>query len=148
VTAPIAASVDADLTSCDQYIEGSTIPVPETTSRTMRSFESQLWEIRNDSGITFEDIADSMGVTPPYISQILRRGPSLQQVEKIAKALGIKPEKFDIYHVLSFERNVRDGDPLAHQYVQLMARMSQLPENRRSSFMTETLKQAAKARNW
>ena len=66
--------------------------MPESTSYrpAIRSFESQLWEIRNDTGITFQELADRIGVSPAYISQILKRGPTLEQVEKIAKALDVQ----------------------------------------------------------
>jgi transcriptional regulator with XRE-family HTH domain len=112
----------------------------------MRSFESQLREYRDETGITFQDLADRMGVSATYISQILKRGVSLEQLERIAKALELPPEDFDAYHLLSLERNYKGGDPLAHQYVKLMVRLAKLPENKRAAFMDETLKAAARAR--
>ena len=113
-----------------------------TNQPTIRSFESQLWEIRNTRGITFEEIAERLNVSGPYISQILRRGPGLDQVERIAKVLKLPPQHFDVYHVLTLERDVRAGNPLAHQYVQLMARVAQLPDSRRQPVMTEAVRRA------
>lgn len=111
----------------------------------IRSFKSQLWEIREERGITFEELAESMDLSAPYISVMLRRGPTLKQVEAVAKALKLAPEYFDVYHVLSFERNVQDGDPEALRFAQLMRRVSKMPKTRRNKFLTDLLARADKA---
>lgn len=119
----------------------------ETSFRpAVRLFKSQLWQIRDERGITFEELAESMGVSAPYISVMLRRGPTLKQVETIAKALDLPPQYFDVYHILSFERNVREGDPEALRFAQLMRRVSQMPEKRRTKVMADLLARVDEAR--
>ena len=103
----------------------------------LRSFESQLKEIREVSGITFQEIANQMGVSGAYISQILKRGPTTEQVERIATALDIDPETFDVYHVLRFEQDVKDNRPEAVRFAELMIRLNGMGVRRRERLLSE-----------
>ena len=59
-----------------------------------KKFGVKLRELRKQKGLSQEDLALKSGLHRTYISDIERgsRNLSLKNIEKIAKALGIKPQ--------------------------------------------------------
>ena len=59
-----------------------------------KKFGDKLRELRKQKGLSQEDLALKSGLHRTYISDIERgsRNLSLKNIEKIAKALGIKPQ--------------------------------------------------------
>lgn len=59
-----------------------------------KKFGDKLREFRKQRGLSQEDLALKSGLHRTYISDIERgsRNLSLKNIEKIAKALGIKPQ--------------------------------------------------------
>ena len=56
------------------------------------AFGAVLRQIRNEKGLTQDDLADRLGINSPYISRLEsgQKHPSLEMIWKIAKALGIQ----------------------------------------------------------
>lgn len=59
-----------------------------------KKFGGKLRELRKQKGLSQEDLAFKSGLHRTYISDIERgsRNVSLKNIEKIAKALGLKPQ--------------------------------------------------------
>jgi transcriptional regulator with XRE-family HTH domain len=79
----------------------------------LRKLGVQIEEMCSQRGWLKQDLAERMGVSNSYISQIVARGGTPKQIEQVASALGVSPWDFDRYHVLTFEERVTDGDLLA-----------------------------------
>ncbi len=64
-----------------------------------RSFKEQVREVLRKRGWKQEDLAQAMGVTPGYISHVLRGGDSCTKevIEKVAAAADLHPTYFDLY---------------------------------------------------
>lgn len=62
-----------------------------TTGRTHKDFGHKVQEIRRNKGLTQEELAEMVGVDRSYMGFIERgeRNPTLDKIEKIAKALGV-----------------------------------------------------------
>ncbi len=60
---------------------------------TKKSFAEVLREIRQENGLSQEELADRAGLHRTYISQVERglKSPSLRSLEQIAQALGLPP---------------------------------------------------------
>ncbi len=60
---------------------------------TKRSFAEVLREVRQENGLSQEELADRAGLHRTYISQVERglKSPSLRSLEQIAQALGVPP---------------------------------------------------------
>ncbi len=58
---------------------------------TKKSFAEVLREIRQEKGLSQEELADRAGLHRTYISQVERglKSPSLRSLEQIAQALGV-----------------------------------------------------------
>lgn len=59
-----------------------------------KEFGKNLRKIREEQGLTQEDLADKAGMHFTYIGQIERglRNPSLVNIHKLVKALGVNSE--------------------------------------------------------
>lgn len=64
-----------------------------------RGFREQVQEILEKRGWYQSDLASSMGVTPGRISHIFRGDEAVtkEMVEKVADALSVSPNDFDLY---------------------------------------------------
>ena len=60
---------------------------------TKKSFAEVLREMRQEKGLSQEELADRAGLHRTYISQVERglKSPSLRSLEQIARALGVSP---------------------------------------------------------
>ncbi len=58
---------------------------------TKKSFAEVLREVRQEKGLSQEELADRAGLHRTYISQVERglKSPSLRSLEEIAQALGV-----------------------------------------------------------
>lgn len=64
----------------------------EKDSEFLKKFGQQLAKTRKDKGLTQEEVAFSVGVSPTYIGFIEqgRRNPTILNIYKISKVLNIK----------------------------------------------------------
>ena len=79
----------------------------------IRKLAPQIEEFCVAAGIMKRDLAERMGVSNSYVSQILHRGGTKEQIEQVALALEISPWQFDRYHILTFVERVDGGEDLA-----------------------------------
>lgn len=90
----------------------------------IRSLGDQINEICKLSGKFKRDIAEKMGVSNSYLSQILQRGGTPAQIESICKALAalnvrvsgkpVEPDYFDVYSALIILDEAQKRDPAAN----------------------------------
>ena len=83
--------------------------------RVLRKLSLQLQTFLEERKITKIDLARSMKVSPSYISHLLVREATAEQIERVAKALHISPYEFDEYHVRTFKQRLEQDDPIALQ---------------------------------
>ena len=91
----------------------------------LRELGDQINDICRKHNILKRDIAEKMDVSNSYLSQILQRGGTPDQIEKITDALNdlkvreggqqLHPTYFDVYNALSIVEEARRGDPGAIQ---------------------------------
>ena len=64
------------------------------SARIYGAFVSNVRERMAELGLSQKDVAERLGVTQSYVSQILsgHRRPGLDSLEEFAEVLGIKPE--------------------------------------------------------
>jgi transcriptional regulator with XRE-family HTH domain len=67
------------------------------TTESSRTLLQQLQQVCSMKGVLKKQIACEMGIAPSYLSQLLKRGASAAQIEKIAHAVGVDPADFDEY---------------------------------------------------
>lgn len=67
--------------------------VPPSLMRLAKTFGMNIRRIRKDRDLSQEALADEVGLAVTYVGQIERglRNPTLDVVERFAKALGVKP---------------------------------------------------------
>jgi transcriptional regulator with XRE-family HTH domain len=104
-------------------------------ARKLRTFEEQLKQLRYTCGLTQQALADMMDVSGSYISQIISRGPTAEQIEKIATALDVEPSVFDVYHSLALSKRLEEHDPASIAVMGLMAQYHALPKGDRAGFL-------------
>lgn len=73
-------------------VKRQTVCVSKDEQKFLNSFGKRLAEIRRQQGVTQEQLADTVDLHRTYIGFIEqgKRNPSIANVYKIAKALGVK----------------------------------------------------------
>ena len=105
------------------------------TRRKFRRLGQQIDELCSSMGILKGEIAARMGFTQSYISQMIGRGGTTQQIEQIAKALNISPYYFDRYHVLTLLDRVEGGEEFAQDIATLLIEGHKLKGKRQRDFL-------------
>jgi transcriptional regulator with XRE-family HTH domain len=105
------------------------------SERQFRSLAVQVDEACEAKGIFRKDVADIMGVSHPYISQIISRGGTADHIEQIAKALEIDPYYFDRYHILTFLDRITKGEEWANDVAALLIDGHRLPKKKQRDLM-------------
>jgi transcriptional regulator with XRE-family HTH domain len=103
--------------------------------RRFRTLAEQIDQVCEEKGIFRRDIADKMGVSHPYISQILSRGGNADHIRQIAKALDMDPYYFDRYHVLTLLERVEKDDEWATEIALLLIEGQKMPKRKRSELL-------------
>ncbi|MEK7601641.1 MAG: helix-turn-helix transcriptional regulator [Patescibacteria group bacterium] len=59
------------------------------------TIRKRVKEIRLKKGVSQGKLARALGIHPTYVSQIERgiRNPTIKNIEKLARALGVSPDK-------------------------------------------------------
>ena len=102
-----------------------------------REFGDQLEELLEARSLYKRDIARELDVSSSYLSQVVKRGGTPDQIDDISRALRqlgvkvegepIKPTYFDIYSARKIVDEALHGDELAIDLLNLYARYFQAP---------------------
>jgi len=77
------------------------------------TFKQQLELLLRQRKMKKVELAEAMGVSGAYVSQILRSPPNVEQIVRVAKALKIEPQTFDAYCVLTLRERIIAREPWA-----------------------------------
>jgi transcriptional regulator with XRE-family HTH domain len=97
----------------------------------IRTLADQVDEICTRLGIRRKDVADRMGISHPYFSQIVTGRATPKHIEKVAKALDVNPFHFDLYHILTFIDRIEHGEEWANEIARLLIRGQKFPDRKR-----------------
>ena len=112
--------------------------------RKLRTLGQQIDEICRSKGILKRDIANLMGFSHSYLSQMIARGGTTEQIEALTKALGMKDSfYFDRYHILTLLSRVESGEEFAQTYAFAMIDSYDLPVRKRNSILEELKEKSA-----
>ena len=80
----------------------------------MKAFREQLDALCKKRGIKYVDLAERMGLVPSRISHMVAKEDRLQTdtIERIAHALSVEPEYFDLYVSLKLPEIAREMNGL------------------------------------
>jgi len=101
---------------------------------TIKDFGEALLELKEDSGLSYMQIAVKAGLSDTYLINIVKGknlAPNDENIEKIASAFGLKPEYFKEYrnrrlseklNTLNFDKENYDV-PLSQEEVQFLQKV-------------------------
>jgi transcriptional regulator with XRE-family HTH domain len=104
-------------------------------NRKFRKLGQQIEEICKSMGIMKRDIADRMGFSHSYLSQMIARGGTSEQIEALAKAVGVEASYFDRWHVLTMLDRIEGGDEFAQVCAFAFIDGFSLPPRKRKEFL-------------